>query len=148
MFTPELYRKKAAEFSELAKTADSVDDARDFQMREQSFTALADNEQWLSDHHDHTVRALEAGGPTQVPPVMISEAVLAAEEEHILRCLGAALIMQWNTLPSKLRRELFDSAGSMGALLETATLRGQIARFLRRREDGEAEIVIQFIDAS
>src|SRR5206468_12220631 len=36
------------------------------------------------------------------------------EEEHVLRCLGAALIMQWNTLPTKLQRELFDNAGSMG----------------------------------
>jgi hypothetical protein len=39
---------------------------------------------------------------------------LAQEEEHILRCLGAALIMQWGTLPRKLQRELFDNAGAMG----------------------------------
>jgi hypothetical protein len=49
---------------------------------------------------------------------------LADEEDHVLRCLGAALIMQWNTLPTKLRRDLFDNAGSMGALLETGALRG------------------------
>jgi hypothetical protein len=36
----------------------------------------------------------------------------------VLRCLGAALIMQWNTLPQKLRRELFDNASSMGELLD------------------------------
>jgi hypothetical protein len=48
-----------------------------------------------------------------------SEATLAADEEHILRCLGAALIMRWNTLQTELQRELFDDAGSMGALLET-----------------------------
>jgi hypothetical protein len=30
---------------------------------------------------------------------------LADEEEHVLRCLGAALILQWNTLPAKLQRE-------------------------------------------
>jgi hypothetical protein len=28
--------------------------------------------------------------------------------------------------------ELFDDAGSMGGLLQTATLRGQIARFLHK----------------
>jgi len=61
-----------------------------------------------------------------------SEATLA-EEEHILRCLGAALIMQWNTLPTKLQRDLFDNAGSMGGLLDSNTLRGQIVRFLRKR---------------
>jgi hypothetical protein len=60
------------------------------------------------------------------------------EEEHVLRCLGAALIMQWSTLPTKLQRELFDNAGSMGELLESAALRGQIARFLHKhKNDGE-----------
>ena len=34
-----------------------------------------------------------------------------AAEDQVLRCLGAALIMQWNTLPAKLKRELFDNAG-------------------------------------
>ena len=34
MFTPELYRAKAAEYGELAKTANSPDDAREFQRRE------------------------------------------------------------------------------------------------------------------
>jgi len=58
---------------------------------------------------------------------------LAAEEEHVLRCLGAAVMMQWNTLPAKLQRELFDSAGSTGELLATEELRGQIARFLHKR---------------
>jgi hypothetical protein len=38
--------------------------------------------------------------------------------------------MQWNYIPTKLQRELSDTAGSMGDLLSTAELRGQIARFL------------------
>jgi hypothetical protein len=62
---------------------------------------------------------------------------LPDEEEHILRCLGAALILKWNTLPTKLQRELFDNACSMGELLETAALRGQIARFLHRHKNDE-----------
>jgi len=60
---------------------------------------------------------------------------LAAEEELILRCLGAAIIMQWNVLPTTLQREIFDTAGSIGKLLETAALRGQIARFLHNHKD-------------
>jgi hypothetical protein len=40
--------------------------------------------------------------------------------------------MQWNTLPAKLQRELIDNGGAMGALLDTAALRGQIARFLHK----------------
>jgi hypothetical protein len=66
-------------------------------------------------------------------PSETSEATLAVEEEHILRCLGAALIMQWNTLPTELQRVLVDNAGSMGELSDSDTLRGQIARFLRKR---------------
>lgn len=131
MFAPKQYREKAFEYGELVKTSDGSDQKRGFQELEQSFTALADNEQWLADNHRKTVHAAE-----QVLPV---GAKLAEEEEHILRCLGAALIMQWNTLPAKLQRELFDSAGSMGELLKTSALRGQIARFLHKHKNDEAE---------
>jgi len=44
--------------------------------------------------------------------------------------------MHWNTLPRKLQRELFDHASSMGDLLHTSALRGQIARFLHKHKDG------------
>jgi hypothetical protein len=50
-----------------------------------------------------------------------------AEGELILRHLGAAPIIQWNTLPTKLQRELFDNAGAKGELLDTATVRAQTA---------------------
>lgn len=133
MFTPKQYRAKATEYTELAKTANSPNEVREFQKLERSFTVLADNEQWLTDNHDQTVQAPVhdgAGSPT-----------LAAEEEHILRCLGAALIMQWNTLPRKLQRELFDNAGAMGDLLDVATLRGQIARFLHKHKDSEDDVI-------
>jgi hypothetical protein len=101
-------------------------------------TMLADNEQWLVDNHHKLANNLDemTHGPERS---LASEAALAVEEEHVLRCLGAALIMQWNTLQTKLQRELFDNAGSMGELLDTADLRGQIARFLRKRTNGEDE---------
>jgi hypothetical protein len=60
MLTSELYRAKAAEYRELAKTANRPDAAREFQRRERSFTALADNEQWLADHYSQIVHAIEA----------------------------------------------------------------------------------------
>jgi DNA-directed RNA polymerase len=132
MFTPEQYRTKAAEYTELARATSAPSDMRELQQLERSFTALADNEQWLSDNYDKTVHATEHQGA--------GTAALAADEERILRCLGAALIMQWNTLPTKLRRELFDNAGSMGELLDTAVLRGQIARFLHKHKDDEDEV--------
>ena len=37
--------------------------------------------------------------------------------------------MQWNTLPAKSQKELFDNAGAMGELLQTEELRGQIVAF-------------------
>jgi len=38
---------------------------------------------------------------------------VAAEEEQMLSCLGAAVIMHWGTLPAKIRRELFECATSI-----------------------------------
>ena len=129
------FRAKAAEYTELAKQGNTPDQVREFQAHERSLTMLADNKQWLADNDDKLADNLDE---VHVPePIRASNATLAAEEEHILQCLGAALIMQWNTLPAKLQRELFDNAGSMGELLDTAALRGQIARFLRKRTDGE-----------
>ena len=62
---------------------------------------------------------------------------VAEIEEHILRCLGAAVIMQWNTIPTKLQRELFDTAGALGDVPQTVALRGQIARFLHKHKVAE-----------
>jgi hypothetical protein len=130
MFTPKQYRAKAAEFGELAKTTNIPEESREFRKREQSFTSLADNEEWLGDNFAKTLHASHQD-------VDGDAATLAATEERILRCLGAAVIMQWNSIPKKLQRELFDNAGSMGELLNTAALRGQIARFLHKHKDDE-----------
>ncbi len=80
MLAPELYRAKAAEYAELAKTANSLDDAREFQRRERSFTVLADNEQWLADHHDQTVHTIDAGGAREADPVLIDDPGQAATQ--------------------------------------------------------------------
>lgn len=133
MFTPEQYRAKAREYAEWAKATISPKEAREFKMLEQTFTTLADNEQWLAENHDKTVHA-------NTDEIAVGALDLAAQEEHVLRCLGAALIMQWNTLPQKLRRELFDNASSMGELLDTVSLRGQIARFLHSHKDSQDRI--------
>jgi hypothetical protein len=94
-------------------------------------SSLADNEEWLANNFDKMVQVPAGAQPGHI--------TLVAEEERVLRCLGAAVIMQWNTLPAKLQRELFDTAGSMGDLLDTAALRGQIARFLHKHKDDESE---------
>jgi hypothetical protein len=71
------------------------------------------------------------GAPQKARDDMTS---LAKEEEHILRCLGAAVIMQWDDLPIAIQRELFEHAISMGKLHHTAELKVQIARFLHKRQ--------------
>ena len=125
MFKSQQYRAKAAEYGE---TSISPEESRELQKLERRFASLADNEQVLADDHNsaaHVSNHDQSRG-----------AALAVEEEYVLRCLGAAtLIMQWNTLPTTLQREVFDTAGSVGKLLETAALRGQIARFLHKHKN-------------
>ena len=94
-----------------------------------TLAVLADNERWVAKNCNKTVTISEQD---------LSECVaLTAEEDTVLRCLGAALIMQWSTLPAKLQRELFDDAGDMGVSLDTTGLRGQIARLLHTHKNDE-----------
>jgi hypothetical protein len=60
---------------------------------------------------------------------------LVQEEEHILQCLGAAVITRWNNLPTEVQRELFASAVSLSEPLQTAELKQQIARFLHTHKN-------------
>jgi len=76
MFTPGRYRAKAAEYAELAKAANGSEEAREFQRREASFTVLADNEQWLADHHDQTVQPGETDGADEATPVLVGAAAV------------------------------------------------------------------------
>jgi hypothetical protein len=127
MFKSQQYRAKAAEYGELVKGSTGPDESRIFQERQDHLASLADNEQGLADSYDNAVHVAEQDRSDGT--------ALADEEEHVLRCLGAAIIMQWNALPTTLQREIFDTAGSVGKLLETAALRGQIARFLHKHKN-------------
>jgi hypothetical protein len=60
-----------------------------------------------------------------------------AVEERVLRFLGAAVIMQWNDLPTELQRKLFDDAASMSDSARQFELKQQIARFLHEHKDDE-----------
>ncbi len=55
--------------------------------------------------------------------------------KKILECLGAAVIMRWGTLPTKIQRELFEHATSLADLAQTAPPKAQIARFLHNHKD-------------
>lgn len=60
---------------------------------------------------------------------------LVQEEEHILQCLGAAVITRWNNLPTEVQRDLFSSAVSLSEPLHTAELKQQIALFFHNHKD-------------
>lgn len=132
MFKFKQYRVKAAEYGELVKSSADADESRKYQELEDRFVALANNERGLAEAYHDAVHIDELD--------RTRGEVLAAEEEQVLRCLGAAVIMQWNTLPTSLQREIFDTAGSLGMLWETATLRGQIARFLHKHKDESGRV--------
>jgi hypothetical protein len=124
LFTSKQYLAKAVEYGDLAKTSVGSTKRQEFQELEGRFSVLA----VLADN-DELLQGNNAVGEK-------NRTTLAAEDK-VLRCLGAALIMQWNTLPAKLQRELFDNAGGMGELLDTSALRGQIARFLHAHKNDE-----------
>jgi hypothetical protein len=127
MFKSEEYRAKATEWGEIIKSSTNAKESRKFQDLEDRFVSLADNEQGLADAYNDAVHIAEQDRSR--------DAALDAEEEHVLQCLGVAVILEWNTLPTLLQREIFDTAGSVGKLLETAAVRGQIARFLHKHKN-------------
>jgi hypothetical protein len=130
MFTAQQYRAKAAEFTGfLADTPRSPSEMSEFRDLAQTYTTLADNEEWMAIHIDKTIQRRKIGDDRT--------GLADEDEEKILRCLGAALLLRWNTVPTKLQRELFDCASSLGDLQETALLKGQMARFLHDHKDDQ-----------
>lgn len=77
----------------------------------------------------------EGGASVPEPDEKSDIGVLAREEEHILQCLGAAVITRWNDLPTDIQRQLFQHAVSLGGRSHTAQLKEQIARFLHDHKD-------------
>jgi hypothetical protein len=130
MFKTQHYREKAAQQGTRANDPDIPGEVHEFKKMERRFNSLASNEECLPDNFGKTLQ-VSADAP------IADDATLAESEEHMLRCLGAAIVMQWNTIPAKLQRELFDNAGSVGDLLRTVELRGQLARFLHNHKDDQ-----------
>lgn len=77
---------------------------------------MAGNESNASTKDNPLLRALaqwEWGGILDAE--WEKRAALIQGEEHILHCLGAAVIMRWNNLPLEVQRQLFASAASLRA---------------------------------
>lgn len=90
---------------------------------------------YAGPHHAAAIARWEDEGcaGTALANVKIDQAF--AEEEKILEYLGAAVIMRWATLPTKIQRELFAHAASLADLGQTIVLKGRIARFLHNHKD-------------
>jgi hypothetical protein len=88
----------------LSKKSGEPREVRELEALQRSFTALADNEEWLEHNSKSMVHAADpteaAAGPLIVAE--IDEESLAVEDDHVLRCLGAAVIMQWSHISRKL----------------------------------------------
>jgi hypothetical protein len=126
MFAAKKYRAKAAEYTELLKAARSPAETREFRKLEQSHVTLAENEEWMADNREKT----------NIPGAdenWYGDTILARRGKHTLGCDGADVAVASTAIPTQVQ-QLFDDAGSMGGRLQTATLRGQIARFLHKHK--------------
>ena len=131
MFTAQQYRAEAARYDGFLAAAQSPAEAAEYRGLKQSYALHADNLDWLaanagktviSDPHDPPFRRRRDPDPDAAN----------AEQENILRCLGAAVIQNWNTIPTKLQRALFEAASSSG---RAASLKQAIAQFLHDHKD-------------
>ena len=83
MFAAEQYRAKAAEFRRLrflTAVLRSPNETSEIRNLEQTYTTLAENEEWMAVHVDRTIQRRRNRDNRD----------LAEEEEQILKCQGAA----------------------------------------------------------
>jgi hypothetical protein len=111
MFAADQYRARAAKYRELFNRPGPLNKPQEFQNLQPAYVTLAGMED------------LPRRGGEKIPSrrrmYRDNHAHAAAEEEeNILKCLGTAVIMRWNTLPAKLQRELFEHADSIGNLYQ------------------------------
>jgi hypothetical protein len=62
---------------------------------------------------------------------------LSEKEENALRCLGAAVLLLWDDLPTDTQRALFDSSTSAVEAAKITQLKEHIARFLHTHKGAE-----------
>jgi hypothetical protein len=76
----------------------------------------------------------EGGAPAELWPLPYKAGDLPEVERRVLECLGAALVCEWNGLPTDVQRRLFEHAAP-GKSHDPALLRTRIARFLHDHKD-------------
>ena len=96
MFTTKKYRAKSKEYGELINGSDDPSQIRKLQDSKDSFSSLADNEEWLSDNYDKMVHA---PGKEQLP----DNAIVVA------RSMGPAALLDYDR--KKLRGLILEEGG-------------------------------------
>ena len=76
----------------------------------------------------------EGGAPAVSWPLPYETGDLLDAERRVLECLGAALVSEWNDLPTDVQRRLFEHAASRKSY-DAARLKARIARFLHSHKD-------------
>jgi hypothetical protein len=126
------YRARATEYDNALSIAHSAAERKMLQGLKQSYLSLAEHMEWLATNRDKVVRPHREHRESPMAP---------ADRENILRYLGAAVIVRWNTIPTKLQRELFEDASTIEDLQQAAPLKEALARFLHNHKD-DAQLVV------
>jgi hypothetical protein len=130
MFTAQQYRTKADEYAVLLETAGSPAEATEYRDLQQTYTSFADNLDWLAANAGKTV----SSAAYHVPGIERNQrGGERAEQERILRCLGAAVMLNWNSIPTELQRSLFNDATKMPGD-QSDVLKAILARFLHEHK--------------
>lgn len=132
MFTAEQYRAKAAQYDGFLAAAQSPAEIAEYRGLRQSYALHADNLDWLAANAGKTM-STEVRDPPRRKRRDRDGAY--EDQENILRCLGAAVILNWNTIPTKLQRALFEAASSIQESGQAAPLKDALAQFLHDHKD-------------
>ena len=132
MFTADQYRAKAAQYDGLLVTAQSPAEVAEYRDLKHSYASHADNLDWLAANAGKTMSTGVREAPHRRRP---NPDATSAEQENILRCLGAAVMLNWNTIPTKLQRALFDAASTIQDSERTVPLKNALAQFLHDHKD-------------
>ena len=94
MFTAQQYRAEAARYEDFLAAAQSPAEVAEYRALKQSYALHADNLDWLAANGGKTV----ISDPHDLPFRRRDPDAADAQQENILRCLGAAVILNWNTI--------------------------------------------------
>ena len=132
MFTAEQYRAKAAQYDGLLGAAQSPAEIAEYRGLKQSYALHADNLDWLAANAGKTMSTEVRDPPRRKRR---DRDAPYADQENILRCLGAAVMLNWNTIPTKLQRALFEAASSIQDSGQGAPHKDVLAQFLHDHKD-------------